>query len=387
MTCNSKIALFYNSPTLGGAERSVTYQAQQFLATHPTTSITCYLPLVKDNNHQELKTFINQIIPQANITYLLYPYELFSVSRSAKIHGPLAIIIGLIELLLLFRKEQLSRYTIWWCNGNKIATVLYFWAFLTHYSGKFIWHFRDYPSKQFPFHIIWKLINSCLLKNFITISNSNSVKKEVKRVLFNPAIDHRMFYNPVGENLPPRSINNIETIGVVSMLAPWKGIHQIIIWASIYETQLKSLGIREINIYGANIYATAGAHSSYAQQLNELLHRFPSTLIKFCGKQSPLTIFKTIDLLIHPTLTPEPFGRIITEAFSCMIPVISTALGGAQELLIDNYSGLNYTPSDYATLFNQVKELTTDRQLRLKITQNAQLHLKTIEQQSKTIDF
>jgi glycosyltransferase involved in cell wall biosynthesis len=195
-----------------------------------------------------------------------------------------------------------------------------------------------------------------------------------------------MIYNPSGEKLRPRVINKIETIGIVSMLAPWKGIHQILLWASLYEEKLKKIGIKEINIYGADIYKTKGSHQNYATQLIKLKQNFPCSLINFKGNISPSIIYNTIDLLIHPVISPEPFGRILIEAFTTKIPVLSTALGGSGELAINEETAIVFSCYDYQGLFDNVKQISQNETLRNHLINNAFKKAQEIKQQVETIN-
>jgi glycosyltransferase involved in cell wall biosynthesis len=51
------------------------------------------------------------------------------------------------------------------------------------------------------------------------------------------------------------------------------------------------------------------------------------------------------------------------EGFKSGVPVISTGLGGAGELIEDHVTGLKYTRNEPSDLFRQLKILKTDNQL------------------------
>ena len=89
----------------------------------------------------------------------------------------------------------------------------------------------------------------------------------------------------------------------------------------------------------------------------------------------PLEIFNSIDLLIHPSLKKEPFGRILLEAMASQIPIITTGLGGAGELVKDQYNGLHFIIHDYKGLFNKVDALVSSQELRKRLLKNSQRKL------------
>jgi glycosyltransferase involved in cell wall biosynthesis len=44
-------------------------------------------------------------------------------------------------------------------------------------------------------------------------------------------------------------------------------------------------------------------------------------------------VFPELDLAVHYSLRPEPFGRVIVEAMACGIPVVAADEGGPREIL------------------------------------------------------
>jgi glycosyltransferase involved in cell wall biosynthesis len=155
------------------------------------------------------------------------------------------------------------------------------------------------------------------------------------------------------------------------MLAPWKGIHEIILWASMYESELKNIGIEEISIFGANIYHTSGEHNHYTEDINTLAKKVNSSLVVFRGQEKPSDIFNDIDLLIHYSLDAEPFGRVIIESFVNKVPVVSTALGGAGEMVEHNQTGFVVSKYDKQGLFEIVKLISQNKKLREEIVTKA----------------
>jgi glycosyltransferase involved in cell wall biosynthesis len=91
--------------------------------------------------------------------------------------------------------------------------------------------------------------------------------------------------------------------------------------------------------------------------LVELLGKFPSKLIQFPGRKKPSEIFSSNQLIIHPSISPEPFGRVIIEGMKARIPVISSFIGGAAELRPKN-NPLQFFPHDYQGLFSLIKKMS-----------------------------
>jgi FkbM family methyltransferase len=66
----------------------------------------------------------------------------------------------------------------------------------------------------------------------------------------------------------------------------------------------------------------------------------------------------------------EAFGRVTVEGMLLQKPVIATNSGGTKELIIDNETGLLYTPGNYFELANKIQLLIENPQLRQKLSEN-----------------
>jgi glycosyltransferase involved in cell wall biosynthesis len=378
---NKKIAILLNTPILGGAERSI---VQQIDLLGKNYDYTFFIPIIqgRDNQAEQLVALIDRL--DANILFFEFPQEIYKVSRSQFGINPFKIGLSFISLLHEYKKMNLSNYDVIWANGNKVGVSSLLYCFIYRYRNTFVWHFRDYPSDGRKFSLIWKLLSNKFKFKTQLIGNSISVSKELSRVTSNKT-PVKTIYNPVSDysTSSDEFKQNDITIGFAGMFAPWKGIHELILWASLYEQKLLELQITKIRIFGDEIYLTSGEHSGYKNQLEELLCKFPNSLVEFAGIVPPDQIYKETDILIHTSLDPEPFGRVITEAFSAGIPVITTGLGGAGELVEDNQTGIIHFSNDFSGLFLKVKEIIVNSKFRDKIITNAKTKRMQIESQIK----
>lgn len=370
-----------NSPYLGGAERSILHQIQ-LLPSLSMNEFKFLIPSLVTGDTLELSSFIDETYSGKKYCSIFkFPKSLFAVSRSSSL---IKNLVGLFSLpiLVVRLRNFVKESELIWCNGNKVGLPFYLSAKFFGFKGKFIWHFRDYPSNGLIFRQIWKMFGN---ENFqlTCIGNSKSVASQI-RSLTRPSVEIQTIYNPVGKLNISKNNNHhgVKTIGCVSMLAPWKGIHDVINCALFFEKELLELGVEQISIFGEQIYQTGGEHQHYADEIKRLAKG--SKLIKFRGKQNPEIIYSEIDLLIHSSIQPEPFGRILTEAFHTGVPVISTGLGGAGEIVIDGETGLRYFPHHYQQLFNVIKVLCQNERLRSDLCAGAKARLMEIENDIKS---
>jgi len=76
-----------------------------------------------------------------------------------------------------------------------------------------------------------------------------------------------------------------------------------------------------------------------------------------------------LDIVVHASTMPEPFGMVIIEAMACGKAVIASQAGGAAELFVDGEDALAHPPGDAAKLGQQIQRLASDPGLRQRLGQ------------------
>ena len=84
------------------------------------------------------------------------------------------------------------------------------------------------------------------------------------------------------------------------------------------------------------------ARSGWERQARVLSRKRPSISVEFTGwlgEEDLRELFETCDLLVVPSVWPEPFGLVGTEAGSCSVPAAAFDVGGISEWLQDGING------------------------------------------------
>ena len=81
----------------------------------------------------------------------------------------------------------------------------------------------------------------------------------------------------------------------------------------------------------------------------------------------PADVYRMIDVAVHASTRPEPFGLTIVEAMGCGKPVVVAAAGGAAELFTPGHDGLGHTPGDVMGLTDAIARLAADPGLRAQL--------------------
>jgi glycosyltransferase involved in cell wall biosynthesis len=83
----------------------------------------------------------------------------------------------------------------------------------------------------------------------------------------------------------------------------------------------------------------------------------------------PESALRALDIVVHASTEPEPFGLVIAEAMACGRPVIVSAIGGAAEIVRVGVDALSHPAGDARMLASRILELATDSCLRARLGQ------------------
>ena len=82
---------------------------------------------------------------------------------------------------------------------------------------------------------------------------------------------------------------------------------------------------------------------------------------------NPAEAIRSLDIIVHASTQPEPFGMVIVEAMACGKAVIVSNCGGASEIVQNRVNALTYAPGDAPALAAAIQELATSPQLRTRL--------------------
>jgi glycosyltransferase involved in cell wall biosynthesis len=74
-----------------------------------------------------------------------------------------------------------------------------------------------------------------------------------------------------------------------------------------------------------------------------------------------------MDVAIHASTNPEPFGRVLIEAMALARPLIAPREGGPLEIVVDGETGLLVPPRDPTALAGAIDRLVADPALRRRM--------------------
>lgn len=151
-------------------------------------------------------------------------------------------------------------------------------------------------------------------------------------------------------------------LGCFSRLSPWKGQHVLLEAAAMLRPRYPDLTVLLVGspLFGEDAYAEELRHRASVLGLGR--H------VKFLGFRSDIPALMSLcDVVVHTSVEPEPFGRVIIEGQFAGKPVIATAAGGAVELIDHGKTGLLVPPGDPSALADAVRLLMDDAPLATRI--------------------
>jgi glycosyltransferase involved in cell wall biosynthesis len=152
-------------------------------------------------------------------------------------------------------------------------------------------------------------------------------------------------------------------VGMLGRLAPWKG-QDVFLRAF---AQAFPDGQQRALIVGAALFGTA--EIAYAERLKKLAEELSlATRVEFRGHREDVAEeLRAMDVLVHASTIPEPFGQVVIEGMSAHLPVVASRGGGPDQIITDGVDGLLYPRGDVGALAALLLRLEREPDLRTEL--------------------
>jgi glycosyltransferase involved in cell wall biosynthesis len=118
-------------------------------------------------------------------------------------------------------------------------------------------------------------------------------------------------------------------------------------------------------IIGGPIYQTLGSQLTFDELRFHAAALGLSDRLGFTGfVDDTASAIRALDVVVHASTAPEPFGMVIAEGMACGKPVIAARAGGAMEIFREGVDALGHIPGDPQSLARQVLRLVKKEKLR-----------------------
>ena len=154
-------------------------------------------------------------------------------------------------------------------------------------------------------------------------------------------------------------------VGMVGRIAPWKGQH---VFLAAFAEAFPGGGAEAV-IVGSALFG----EEAYEKELGRLVNDLGIvSRVRFRGFSDDVwEELSELDVLVHASTVPEPFGQVVLEGMAAGLPVVAARAGGPAELIADGIDGLLFTPGQSGELATTLRMLAEDPFRRQELGLNA----------------
>ncbi len=365
-----KILFFDHSPVISGAEYSL-LDILQGLNNGPRD---CHLLTVKGGQ---------LIRPAGDLGVTIHGISLsdriLSISKHGLQKGPWKFLTvsgeavkAVISICRLLRREK---FDIIYTNSLKSHIL---GGLAGRAAGvKVIWHVRDIPVHKTPARMI-RIFSAFLPDRIIAVSEAASRPFDASKVsiIYN-GIDTDKVHKMAAREMPAeikrilRNSKNCQFIGIVGQIARWKGQDVFLRAVRLLAGKLPRA---KFLIIGESLFLEQG----FKQELENFVagNKIQKRVV-FTGQlENVYPLMQRLDILVHSSIEPEPFGRVIIEAMALGVPVIAARGGASDEIIRDGDDGLLVSPGAHGQLAGAIERLLADKPLRKRIINNGSIRVR-----------
>ena len=288
--------------------------------------------------------------------------------------NPLLILLNSICLafIILFLNINIvharSRSPAWSCL---IATKLTFRKFVTTFHGTY-----NFSSN------IKKFYNSVMVKSDLLIAGSNFIFSHINdnyQKYLSPEKKFLVIFRGINteyfdpDNLKKNSVSKLKTLWQIEenskvillpgRLTSWKGQELFIEAINKFKKLNPDLD------FIAVVLGSDQGRTVYKKKLERLVEQYDLTNnFRFIEKCEYMpAAYMLSDIVVSSSIEPESFGRVSVEAQSMRKPIIASNIGGSNETIIDNKSGILFESGNAVSLSKKIDEVINLDTLTLEL--------------------
>jgi glycosyltransferase involved in cell wall biosynthesis len=215
-----------------------------------------------------------------------------------------------------------------------------------------IWHVRDRISEDYLPRPAVRLIRRMTRHLAVGVVANSHATLRTLAAPNDPVVIYSVLPEVLSEvPVPARRGGGPLTFGIVGRLAPWKGQDVFLrAFAQAFAEGDERAVIVGGALFGEDECARALPRLAVALGIAERVelrgHR-PNVWEELAR----------LDVLVHASVTPEPFGQVIIEGMAAGVPVIATSAGGPAEILVHGVTGILYEPGSVEELAGAMQRM------------------------------
>jgi glycosyltransferase involved in cell wall biosynthesis len=161
--------------------------------------------------------------------------------------------------------------------------------------------------------------------------------------------------------LEPAADGESAVFGMLGRIAPWKGQD---LFLRAFAAAFPS-GAERAVIVGSAMFG----EEDFELELRELARELGvAERVEFRGFREDIwRELASLDVLVHASVIPEPFGQVVLEGMAAGLPVLAPDEGGPAEVVEDGRTGMLFASRDRDALAAGMRALAADAELRTRL--------------------
>jgi glycosyltransferase involved in cell wall biosynthesis len=231
----------------------------------------------------------------------------------------------------------------------------------------FVWHVRDRIADDYlpPAAVRMiralapRLADALVTNSYATQATLGEASRARALHAVVPEVIEAPSLNGGGRRTDPSALR----VGMIGRLTPWKG--QDVFLRAFAEAFPD--GGHEAVIVGSAMFG----EDAFEIRCRELADELGiGSRVDWRGFQEDVWgELRTFDVLVHASVTPEPFGQVVVEGMAAGVPVVTTDEGGPAEFVEHERDGLQVTARDAGALAGALRRLAEDDELRVRLAE------------------
>jgi glycosyltransferase involved in cell wall biosynthesis len=369
----ASILILDNTFTFGGAINSLRYllqaldkeqfapvlvtgQPREFLSAYFDCAWYHYIPKLPWVNNRIYRNIVSlrmfrsrPLLKALNLLRFLYWIIVFTLPEALRYYG-------------LGRKHHVALVHLNNILGSQLAGIL---------AAKLLGvpcvaHMRDFEEIHPVTRLYARLVDHHVAISEAVRDNLRQLGVPIERItVVHDALDPSKFRPSIGSGPLAREFGLVPgqlAFGIFGRVAAWKGIREFILASRKVIDEIPSA-----------VGFVVGGPSTGDEDFFEAVQQFAAELglerkVVFTGyRKDPGDLMDLMDIIVHASTRPEPFGMVIIEGMAMRKPVVATRGGGPLDIVNDRETGLLVQMGDSEDLGKAIITLLRQPDLRHKM--------------------
>ncbi|MBX3748377.1 MAG: glycosyltransferase family 4 protein [Verrucomicrobiae bacterium] len=165
---------------------------------------------------------------------------------------------------------------------------------------------------------------------------------------------------------------DVPLVGMVGRYTPWKGQD---LFLKVARDWCRDGGGGQFVLMGGAFNEDQGYEAALRREAGEGVLRGRVHWVAF--RREVTSVLSDLDLVVHASRKPEPFGRVLIEAMAAGVPVLAARAGAVPEIIYEGVNGLLAGPGEVGEYRRQMERGLKDRLLRERLVREG---LRTVRE-------